>query len=173
MTEKEAIKNLKEIIDLSKEEIENNDENTTAILDITDLKSLAIVLKSLEQKDKEIAEERIKYISSNLNNTIKQRQKEDEQLNALNEGWKIELEQKDKEIQELKADLYECNNIISDYIDTVKEKDKIIDLMAKYIADEDTTEMFCIFDEEKICDDEECKECVLQYFQKKASEENE
>jgi hypothetical protein len=52
MTEKEAIKNLKEIIDLSKEEIENNDENTTAILDITDLKSLAIVLKALEEKDK-------------------------------------------------------------------------------------------------------------------------
>ena len=49
MTEKEekAIKNLKEIIDLSKEI-----ENTTAILDITDLKSLAIVLKALEQKDK-------------------------------------------------------------------------------------------------------------------------
>ena len=55
MTEKEAIKNLKEIIDLSKEEIENNDENTTAILDMTDLKSLAIVLKALEQKDKEIS----------------------------------------------------------------------------------------------------------------------
>lgn len=36
------------------------------------------------------------------------------------------LEQKDKEIQELKADLYECNNIISDYIDTVKEKDETI-----------------------------------------------
>jgi predicted RNase H-like HicB family nuclease len=52
MTEKEAIKNLKEIIDLSKEEIENNDENTTAILDITDLKSLAIVLKVLEKKIK-------------------------------------------------------------------------------------------------------------------------
>lgn len=63
MTEKEekAIKNLKEIIDLSKEEIENNDENTTAILDITDLKSLAIVLKALEQKDKEIQELKAKY----------------------------------------------------------------------------------------------------------------
>lgn len=63
MTEKEekAIKNLKEIIDLSKEEIENNDENTTVILDITDLKSLAIVLEALEQKDKEVSELKAKY----------------------------------------------------------------------------------------------------------------
>lgn len=64
---KEAIKNLKEIIDLSKEAIENNDENTTAILDITDLKSLAIVLKALEQKDKEIEElKEYKYMYEGL-----------------------------------------------------------------------------------------------------------
>lgn len=60
---------------------------------------------ALEQKDKEIAELRIKQISSNLNNYIKQKQKEDEQLYALNEGWKIELEKKDKEISELKEEI--------------------------------------------------------------------
>lgn len=106
-----------------------------------------------EQKDKEIAELRIKQINSNLNNSIKQKQKVFEQLQALNEGWKIELEKKDKEISELKAkynkdthtlqnqldvanaDLYECNNIISDYIDIVENKDKIIDLMATTLQD--------------------------------------
>ena len=36
----EDIKNLSEIIELCKEEINNNDENVTAILDLTDLKSL-------------------------------------------------------------------------------------------------------------------------------------
>ena len=55
-----------------------------------------------------------------------------EYLNAIETVIQA-LKQKDKEIQELKADLYECNNIISDYIDTVKEKDKIIDLMTEDI----------------------------------------
>lgn len=41
---KEDIKNLEEIINLSKEEIENNDENITAILDLEDLKSLENLL---------------------------------------------------------------------------------------------------------------------------------
>ena len=56
-----------------------------------------------------------------------------DELIELQETILKALEQKDKEIQELKADLYECNNIISDYIDTVKEKDKIIDLMTEDI----------------------------------------
>lgn len=53
------------------------------------------------------------------------------------------------------------------------EKEKIIKLMSKYIADEDTTEMFCIDDENKICDDEECKKCVIRFFEDKVREENE
>lgn len=125
----------------------------------------------------------------------------------LIENQQIALEQKDKEIQELKesdkrsseqilmmsqrhfndsqknkklkADLYECNNIISDYIDTVKEKDKIIGLMAKKINEAffgsgDFEEWF----ENKICkvlksEDYTCLEKdIKQYFQKKAREEN-
>ncbi|MBQ4123604.1 hypothetical protein IJD44_07805 [bacterium] len=98
MTEEKAIEIMKDWIVFQKahkEKINKADE----LIEIQET-----ILKALEQKDKELAEERIKYISSNLNNTIKQKQKEDEQLNALNEGWKIELEQKDKEIQELKED---------------------------------------------------------------------
>ena len=58
---KEDIKNLEEIINLSKEEIENNDENITAILDLEDLKSLQNLLtrykqEQLTDKEKEVVE---------------------------------------------------------------------------------------------------------------------
>lgn len=95
MTEKESIKNLKEIIDLSKEEIENNDENTTAILDITDLKSLAIVLKALEQKDNEIS--------------------------SLNQVHNYDV----KMIDEVKGEavkLYRMIDLMADFIDTIDTK---------------------------------------------------
>lgn len=45
-----AIKNLKEIVELSNEEIEKNDENISAVLDLEDLKALKIVLDSIENK---------------------------------------------------------------------------------------------------------------------------
>lgn len=45
----EDIKNLEEIIELSKEEIDNNNENCTAILDIVDLKSLQNLLKRYKE----------------------------------------------------------------------------------------------------------------------------
>lgn len=44
-----SIKELTEITDLVKEEIKNNDENTTAILDIIDLKSLDTALNYIEK----------------------------------------------------------------------------------------------------------------------------
>ena len=46
MNIEKAIKNLNEIVELVKEEIKNQDENITAILDLEDLKSLQIVLKN-------------------------------------------------------------------------------------------------------------------------------
>ena len=86
------------------------------------------------------------------------------------------LEQKDKEIQELKADLYECNNIISDYIDTVKEKDKTIKLMAKFMNKRSWKEHQLKDDDCYCCKIEysskECVDCIIGYFQKKAREEN-
>ncbi len=53
---KEDIKNLEEIINLCKEEINNNDKNITATLDLEDLKSLEKLLtryKELEEWKKE------------------------------------------------------------------------------------------------------------------------
>ena len=76
------------------------------------------------------------------------------------------------EIQELKADLYECNNIISDYIDTVKEKDKMIDLFKRriFITENEHKEILKI--QEKFLK-KDFQDCLIIYFQKKASEENE
>lgn len=54
MTPEQAVKNLKEIIELSRDEINKKDENLTAILDLTDLESLDLVLSVLKEKDKQI-----------------------------------------------------------------------------------------------------------------------
>ena len=58
---KEDIKNLEEIINLCKEEINNNDKNITATLDLEDLKSLENLLTKykeiqLTDKEKEVVE---------------------------------------------------------------------------------------------------------------------
>lgn len=77
--------------------------------------------------------------------------------------------------------LFEAIMKIADERDKLREeldlKDKIIDLMAKYIGEIDD-ETFC--DEDKyerdiednvIGCDEDCQECVKQYFENKAKEE--
>lgn len=50
---KEDIKNLEEIINLCKEEINNNDKNITATLDLEDLKSLMNLLTGYKQLEEE------------------------------------------------------------------------------------------------------------------------
>lgn len=49
-----SIKELTEIIELSKEEIENNYENITAILDIVDLKSLKTLLNYISELEEKV-----------------------------------------------------------------------------------------------------------------------
>lgn len=61
MTTEQAIQNLKEIVNLSEDEINKNDKNISAVLDLEDLKSLRIMLKELEKKDK-IVDEMANYI---------------------------------------------------------------------------------------------------------------
>lgn len=77
-----------------------------------------------------LAELRIKGISSNLNNNIKQKQKEDEQLWALNEGWKIELENKNKEIEELKEKYDKDTHTLQNQLD-IANADKINNYISK------------------------------------------
>lgn len=65
----EDIKNLSEIIELCEAEINNNDENVTAILDLTDLKSLRNLInrnKELEEEN-EIYKEELEKIDKVLN----------------------------------------------------------------------------------------------------------
>lgn len=61
MTPEQAISNLKEIIKLSRNEINKKNENLTAILDLTDLQSLDIVLYMLKNQ-----KERIDYLTRSI-----------------------------------------------------------------------------------------------------------
>ena len=60
-----SIKELTEITDLVKEEIKNNDENTTAILDIVDLKSLDTVLNYISELENRFKKSK-EYIKENM-----------------------------------------------------------------------------------------------------------
>ena len=52
--QREAIENLSEIVNLSKEELQKENENITAILDYEDLKSLDTVLSLIKEQQEEI-----------------------------------------------------------------------------------------------------------------------
>lgn len=49
----EDIKNLQEIINLCNEELDNEDENVTAVLDLVDLKSLSNLIKAYKELEEE------------------------------------------------------------------------------------------------------------------------
>lgn len=110
---------------------------------------LETVLNMLKEKDAEI-EKYKKLLADNLakglNNSLQAKQKANTDLEDLNEGWKIEL----------------------------KKKDKVIDLMAKYIADIDNEDI-CFEIENKHCDKNmdygECEDCIKQYFERKVEDE--
>ena len=110
---------------------------------------LETVLNMLKEKDAEI-EKYKKLLADNLakcvNDHIKAKHKADTDLEYLNIGWQLELE----------------------------KKDKMIDLMAEYISDLDIDEDICKKQSDNNCDDinreVECKECIKQYFERKAED---
>ena len=57
MTKEQAIKNLLEIVELSKDEIKKRNTNIAATLDYEDLKSLQIALDTIKEKDNIINEQ--------------------------------------------------------------------------------------------------------------------
>ena len=57
ITKEQAIKNLFEIVELSKDEIKSGNTNIAATLDYEDLKSLQIALEMIEEKDNIINEQ--------------------------------------------------------------------------------------------------------------------
>lgn len=91
---------------------------------------------------------------------------EQEAIDALKEHKKL-IDKKYLKARNSKA--------IEVVLNAIKEKDKIINLMADYISNIDD-EMFCD-DEDKYdgrdflgCD-EDCQKCVIKYFKNKAKEE--
>ena len=74
----------------------------------------------------------------------------------------------------LEADLYEANNIISEYIDIVKQKDKIIQEMIKVIIDSEICKKIiknhCVNyagENKKTCDN-----CLKEYFEERCKNAN-
>ena len=79
-------------------------------------------------------------------------------LQKENEYWKNGFE------RELEANRENtCELLKQDLM--IKEKDKQIHLMAEYIDEIDVSEVIC---GEKIICDENCKDCIKQYFETKA-----
>lgn len=100
----EEIKDIIEILELAKEEIENNDENVTATLDLQDLKSLK-KLYDLYNKEKEKNKE---LENADLTTVY---------MNGFYDGekkWKDKIKYK---IEELDRELQLCEK---QHIDTIK-----------------------------------------------------
>lgn len=70
-------------------------------------------------------------------------------------------------------------SVFNDYADMnveLQEKDKIIDLMASFIEvaelDEDIAKTYCLNESCTEIDEHTCKKCIINYFKKKARDEN-
>ena len=96
----EDIKNLSEIIELCEEEINNNDENVSAILDLTDLKSLRNLIK--EYKNLKEIEENHRKENGELREQVKELEEENKTLNERNQ-YLVKYRAK------LEKELYESN----------------------------------------------------------------
>lgn len=86
------------------------------------------------------------------------------------------LKEKDAEINKYKRKNKELSNQLlkiykeqDNYNARIEKKDKVIDLMAKYIADIDNEDI-CSEIENKYCDKNmdygECEDCIKQYFER-------
>ena len=89
-------------------------------------------------------------IASNVNQSIKAKNKAENDLEDLNEGWKIEMEKKDKQIDLMAKYI----NYLSDELVQVTGKNEL---------------KFC--NGNKCCKDSNysCEDCIKQYFERKAT----
>ena len=144
---KEPQKILEELIGSKSEKLTGEAKRLfEAIMKIADERDELLKERQADkEKIKEYAELLIKVNVQNLNNSIEQRKESNEQLEALHEGWKIELEKKDNKIKELESD---------------KEiKDKMIEMYIEHIY------RSCDFDNRI-----KTKEQIKQYFENLAKE---
>lgn len=105
---KQDIKNLQEIINLCNEELDNEDENVTAVLDLVDLKSLRNLInrnKELEEYYEEQNKVNAKFIPVSLVEEKIEKLKQERTLKYDNYmGYKIESREQqdiDKKVQVL------------------------------------------------------------------------
>lgn len=147
---------LEEAIKILKEDLEHTKKANECGLATkgefnNEIEAIETVLKQLEQY-KRLAEMNLKDAEEFQNNMCEHR------CILYNEK------------EELKADLYEANNIISDYIDTTAKQEKMIELMLEYLNFYGVEDDICTAELSKDCN-ENCKECIKQYFEKKAEED--
>lgn len=116
----EDIKNLSEIIELCEEEINNNDENVSAILDLTDLKSLRNLIK--EYKNLKEIEENHRKENGELREQVKELE---EDLTSV--YLKGIYDERDKRIALVKEKIEELKPIINKYEKQI-ENDEETDL---------------------------------------------
>lgn len=117
------------------------------------------IYDDLFQKDKEAIE--------TVLNMLKEKDREIEKLKKHNKELLRKLRNRVKEVKELnKYSLYKKE--FKTLNEQLKNKDQIIDLMAEYINEIDVSEEIC---EGKTMCDENCKECIKQYFESKAEKE--
>ena len=143
MTKEQAIENLEEIIELAKDEINQNDKNITATLDLTDLKSLETVLSMLKEKNEQIEE----YRKIGLR-THKQQVQTKKSLKGIINNQ--------KKIIDLMA---ETINFIDIDIKTIQRQIK--EQYCDYIK----SDVDCCWKTDKNCTD-----CIKEYFKNKAKE---
>ncbi len=143
MTKEQAIENLEEIIELAKDEINQNDKNITATLDLTDLKSLETVLSMLKEKNEQIEE----YRKIGLR-THKQQVQTKKSLKGIinNQNKIIDL-------------MAETINFIDIDIKTIQRQIK--EQYCDYIK----SDVDCCWKTDKNCTD-----CIKEYFKNKAKE---
>ena len=113
----EDIKNLSEIIELCEEEINNNDENVSAILDLTDLKSLRNLIK--EYKNLKEIEENHRKENGELREQVKELEEENKKLKTM-DGLNIFELGKESSGQRIEYD-YIPKSKIKEKIEELKE----------------------------------------------------
>lgn len=123
---------------------------------ITNQKAIETVLNMLKEKDTEIEKYKnllASNLAKNLNDSIKAKEKANTDLEFLNLGWKIELEKKDKIIDLILDKLNQGRNVF--------ENSEIKEIVEIYEEIKSTSDLRGI---------ELRKNCIKQYFERKAEE---
>ena len=101
------------------------------------IEAIETVLKYLE-KYRDLY---MQSLANNLNQSLKNREMSNEQLEALNEGWKLEVEKKEKMIELIKTRIFVSS----------EEHEEILKIQKKHR-------------------DKSYEDCTIEYFKKKAEE---